>query len=109
MISSTHTGLSSIPGQAPPGESTIELPGGPRLSYAAQGRPDGVPVVLLHGWSDSRRSFDPVLPHLPDTIRAIAVSQRGHGDSDHPAAGYGPETSPRTSSRSWTRSSSRRQ
>jgi non-heme chloroperoxidase len=44
---------------------------------------------LLHGVTDSRRSWDPVLPHLPPSIRAIALSQRGHGDSDKPSdAGY---------------------
>ena len=29
-----------------------------------------------------------MLPHLPTTIRTIAVSQRGHGDSDKPQKGY---------------------
>jgi non-heme chloroperoxidase len=30
----------------------------------------------------------PVLERLPGSIRAIAVSQRGHGESDKPASGY---------------------
>jgi alpha-beta hydrolase superfamily lysophospholipase len=50
----------------------------------------GVPVILLHGITDSWRSFEPVLPHLPASIRAFALSQRGHGDSERPAAGYHP-------------------
>jgi non-heme chloroperoxidase len=29
-----------------------------------------------------------VLPHLPESIRAIAVTQRGHGDSNRPVTGY---------------------
>ena len=29
-----------------------------------------------------------MLERLPHSIRAIAVSQRGHGDSDKPATGY---------------------
>jgi non-heme chloroperoxidase len=67
----------------------VELPAGVRLEYTEQGDPDGVPVLLLHGATDSRTSWDPVLPHLPDSIRAIAVSQRGHGDSARPRdAGY---------------------
>jgi pimeloyl-ACP methyl ester carboxylesterase len=44
--------------------------------------------VFLHGYTDSWRSFASVLPHLPHTLRAIAVSLRGHGDSYRPAAGY---------------------
>lgn len=47
-------------------------------------------MLLLHGFTDSWRSFEPVLPHLPASIRAVALSQRGHGDADRPTAGYGP-------------------
>jgi non-heme chloroperoxidase len=68
---------------------SVELPTGVRLEYAEQGDPDGVPVLLLHGATDSRVSWEPVLPHLPQSIRAIAPSQRGHGDSEQrPDAGY---------------------
>ena len=45
-------------------------------------------VLLLPGPTDSWRSYEPVLDQLPSSIRAIAVSQRGHGDSDKPATGY---------------------
>lgn len=69
---------------------SIELPGGPRLDYVEQGERSGVPVVLLHGYTDSWRSFEPVLPHLPSELRAFALTQRGHGDSARPAHGYGP-------------------
>ncbi|MGF1608260.1 MAG: alpha/beta fold hydrolase [Kiloniellales bacterium] len=69
---------------------TVELPNGPRLRYVEQGDPVGVPVVLLHGYSDSWRSFERVLPLLPSSIRAIAVTQRGHGDSGRPESGYRP-------------------
>jgi non-heme chloroperoxidase len=66
----------------------LRLPGGLRLQYAEQGEPDGVPLLMLHGYGDSWRSFEPVLPHLPTSIHAIALTQRGHGDSDRPPAGY---------------------
>lgn len=67
---------------------SIELPGRVRLEYVEQGDPGGVPVVMLHGVTDSWRSFEPVLPHLPESIRAFAVTQRGHGDAERPASGY---------------------
>jgi non-heme chloroperoxidase len=70
-------------------EGLVELPTGVRLQYVEQGRADGIPVVLLHGVTDSWRSFEPVLPHLPETMHAFAISQRGHGDSSRPEAGYG--------------------
>ena len=69
---------------------SVELPHQVKLSYVEQGDPSGVPVLLLHGITDSWRSFEPVLPHLPTPIRAFALSQRGHGDADRPAAGYHP-------------------
>jgi non-heme chloroperoxidase len=70
--------------------TSVALPTGVTLPYVAQGDPAGVPVVLLHGGTDSRRSFDPVLPYLPSSIRAFALTQRGHGDASRPAAGYHP-------------------
>ena len=71
-------------------EASTVLEGGLRLSYATQG--DSVlPLVLLPGPTDSWRSYQPVLDHLPPSVRAIAVSQRGHGDSDKPATGYAVE------------------
>jgi pimeloyl-ACP methyl ester carboxylesterase len=69
----------------------VELLNGVRLPYVEQGDPLGVPVLLLHGITDSWRSFERVLPHLPDSIRVFALSQRGHGDADRPAAGYRPQ------------------
>jgi non-heme chloroperoxidase len=72
-----------------PSVKSVELPSGVRLQYVEQGDEAGVPVLMLHGVTDSWRSFSPVLPHLPASIRAFALSQRGHGDSDCPvAAGY---------------------
>jgi non-heme chloroperoxidase len=59
-----------------------------QLPYIEQGDATGVPVVMLHGATDSWRSFEHVLPHLPDDIRAIAVTQRGHGDAPKPESGY---------------------
>jgi non-heme chloroperoxidase len=61
---------------------------GVTLRFAAQGDPAGVPVVLLHGLTDSHPSYAPMTAHLPDHIRAYALTTRGHGDSDTPEHGY---------------------
>jgi non-heme chloroperoxidase len=61
---------------------------GVRLPYLDQGNRDGAPVLLLHGITDSQRSWEPVLALLPDSIRAIAVTLRGHGDASRPYSGY---------------------
>ncbi|WP_284617700.1 alpha/beta fold hydrolase [Aquabacterium humicola] len=58
------------------------------LEVFEQGPRDGLPLLLLHGITDSWRSFEPVLPHLGPQWRVIVPSQRGHGDSDKPATGY---------------------
>lgn len=70
---------------------TIELPGRVELQYVEQGDSSGVPVLLLHGITDSWRSFERVLPLLPESVHAFALSQRGHGDAARPAAGYRPQ------------------
>ena len=59
-----------------------------QLPYVEQGDATGVPVVMLHGVTDSWRSFEHVLPYLPEDVRAIAVTQRGHGEAPKPESGY---------------------
>lgn len=66
----------------------MAVDGGIRLSCAVQGDPAAPAVVMLPGPTDSWRSYEPVLERLPSSVRAIAVSQRGHGDSDRPERGY---------------------
>ncbi len=67
---------------------TISLSTGVKLEYIEQGNADGIPVILLHGFPDSWRSYEQVLPLLPKSYHVFAISQRGHGNSDRPANGY---------------------
>jgi non-heme chloroperoxidase len=69
-------------------EQSVELHTGLTLRYAEHGEATGVALLLLPGLGDSWRSFEPVLEHLPNSIRALALTLRGHGDSSHPEAGY---------------------
>lgn len=66
---------------------SAELAGGLTLSFAEQGAGSSV-LVLLPGPTDSWRSYEPLMAHLPLSVRTLAVSQRGHGDSDKPETGY---------------------
>ena len=70
------------------GVPMVALDSGLTLSFAGQGDSSAPVVLMLPGPTDSWRSYQPVLDLLPHEIRAIAVSQRGHGDSDKPDAGY---------------------
>ena len=68
--------------------ASVQLASGVTLSYVEQGDDSGVPVVMLHGITDSWRSFGSLMPQLPTSLRLFAISQRGHGDSARPEAGY---------------------
>jgi pimeloyl-ACP methyl ester carboxylesterase len=59
--------------------------GGQRLHVLQVDGP-GVPVVLLHGVSDSAEGYRPVLEHLAGRHPARAISFRGHGGSAHAAS-----------------------
>lgn len=72
-----------------PRPGLVRLANGVQLSYAEQGPPSETALLLLHGLSDTWRSFEPLLACLPPSLRVVAVTLRGHGQSEHPAAGYG--------------------
>jgi pimeloyl-ACP methyl ester carboxylesterase len=61
------------------------------LEYSEQGDISGTPVIFLHGITDSWHSFEKVMPYLPKTIHAFAITQRGHGNSSKPSSGYHPK------------------
>ena len=64
----------------------VTLPSGVTLEVAEAGR--GPAILFLHGITDSWRSFEPILPLLPEDLQVVVPSQRGHGGSDKPAGGY---------------------
>jgi non-heme chloroperoxidase len=66
----------------------IRLGTGVELHVAEAGPATGVPVVFLHGITDSWFSWSRVLEHLPAGVRAIVPTQRGHGDSERPECCY---------------------
>jgi non-heme chloroperoxidase len=68
---------------------TVAVDDGLKLPCAEHGDRSGLPILLLHGYTDSWRSFELLLPHLPQGLRAIVPTQRGHGDADRPQ-GYAP-------------------
>jgi pimeloyl-ACP methyl ester carboxylesterase len=70
----------------------VRLTTGVSLSYTSTGLRSARPVLLLHAWAESRRSFERLLGLLPGTVHAIAIDQRGHGDAERPTAGYSLES-----------------
>jgi non-heme chloroperoxidase len=69
---------------------SLVLHDGLALEYVEQGRrsAERPSLVMLHGITDSWRSFEPVLPHLPPQQHVIALTQRGHGGSAKSAASH---------------------
>lgn len=61
----------------------LPLGNGVTLRHVEAGDPDGPPLVLLHGWTDSSRSWSLLLPQL-GRFRLIIPDLRGHGGSDRP-------------------------
>ncbi len=67
---------------------SVRLANGLNVPYARSGERSGTPLVLLHGFTDSWRSFEPLIARLPASIPVIAPTQRGHGEADRPAGPY---------------------
>jgi pimeloyl-ACP methyl ester carboxylesterase len=65
----------------------VRLPNGIRLAYVELGNPKGPPLLLLHGYTDSSRSWSLAAPYLKD-YRLLIPDQRGHGAADAPACCY---------------------
>src|SRR4051794_1098847 len=58
------------------------------LAYETSG--SGAPLLLIHGLTESRRMWDPLLPVLASNHTVLAVDLPGHGESG-PADSYGPD------------------
>jgi non-heme chloroperoxidase len=58
------------------------------LDVGERGGADGRPVILIPGLSDSWPSYLPLIAQMPDDLRLITLSLRGHGDSGKTAPGY---------------------
>src|SRR5579885_2216968 len=55
----------------------------------AEGSPARPPVLLIHGLASAARIWDLTAPLLAQQgLRAVAIDQRGHGESDKPDHGY---------------------
>jgi len=59
----------------------VTLPNEKLYRYVAAGDPSKPSLVLLHGYTDSWRSFEQILPLLQHHFHLILLDQRGHGDT----------------------------
>ena len=68
-------------------KQSVRLANGVNLAYVELGDPKGEPLLLLHGYTDTSRSWTAVAPYLL-RHRLLIPDQRGHGGSDAPACCY---------------------
>lgn len=66
----------------------IALSDGETLAYIDMGPRNAVPVVLLHGYTDSARDWAPIAPFLSPRFRLIIPDLRGQGASSKPDCCY---------------------
>lgn len=69
-------------------KKTVVLPNGETLAYIDTGDAAGLPVVLIHGYTDNARDWVPMVPYLSKRYRLILVDIRGHGQSSKPECCY---------------------
>lgn len=62
----------------------VQLDSGIQMAYIEMGNPNGTPLVLLHGMTDSSRSWSTLVKYLVDDYHLYIPDQRGHGDTDKP-------------------------
>jgi pimeloyl-ACP methyl ester carboxylesterase len=65
----------------------VELKTGIHMAYLETGPSDGKAVILLHGLTDSARSWAPTMAELhkiDPSLRIFALDQRGHGQTSMP-------------------------
>ncbi|MDC6273378.1 alpha/beta hydrolase [Lacticaseibacillus paracasei] len=60
----------------------ITVKDGTRISYDVHG--EGSPILLIHGVTDCKETYDTDLPFLTKNHRVYRYDLRGHGASDHP-------------------------
>lgn len=66
----------------------VELSTGITMAYLEAGDSPGEPVIFLHGFTDTSRSFFPTMERLAalePRLRLLAPDQRGHGASSMPS------------------------
>lgn len=64
---------------ASPASKFTTLPNGVTVHYRDQGRPEGPPLVLVHGFSANVDTWEPWVARLGDTYRVISLDLPAHG------------------------------
>ena len=88
-----------VTGQTAPSQQTDKSPhksnfitvNGVKLHYLDWGG-KGEPLLFLAGFGNTAHAFDELAPKFTDRFRVLALTRRGHGESDKPETGYSIKT-----------------
>lgn len=69
---------------ANPESEYVDLSGGVRMHYRDQGKADGPTLVMVHGYSASLHTWEPLVPLLGDRYRIVTLDLPGHGLTQAP-------------------------
>lgn len=81
-----HTGeplLSDSP--TPTSRQCLQRPDGSELMVEFYGRPDGIPIVLTHGWGMTSSNWNYLKHSLADRFRIVVWDEPGLGESTRPS------------------------
>jgi pimeloyl-ACP methyl ester carboxylesterase len=76
------TSVAPRPGSAALSSEWVTLINCRSFHYVTAGPEDAPALLFLHGFSDSWRSAELLIPHLTTHFRIFILDQRGHGESD---------------------------
>ena len=80
----------TLTGTIPSFASNTARINGVRIHYLLGGNPNGLPVLLWHGFLSTSHAWRKVMPALASAGFAVLVpDMRGYGDSDKPAGTEG--------------------
>lgn len=71
-------------------KKNVALTTGINMTYLEAGKAGGETVIFLHGYTDTKRSFEGTVQHLHalnPSLKIYALDQRGHGESSMPDEG----------------------
>lgn len=69
-------------------EKEIEIDG-QKIVYEETGNPQGLPIILLHGWGCNHTTVRSVASCLEDGLRIFSIDLPGHGKSEEPKDVWG--------------------
>ncbi|MEY4269739.1 MAG: hypothetical protein RLZZ58_955, partial [Pseudomonadota bacterium] len=64
---------------APPPSQFVTAPDGLKIHYRDQGNRRGRPIILLHGFSASLHTWEPLIARLGGAYRVVTLDMPGHG------------------------------